>query len=131
MAEKYKVTDHFLRRFLDKLAKHNILVKKKRKIDPSNSQTVCQTVSRTVGRTGNPSANPQFYTSITFCGWVFGGNLEVQHEASVNDQKIGPSVEPFVTPFVAHNIEVINTDNLKKEKINIYNAREKIFFSNK
>ena len=32
---------------------------------------------------------------------------------------------------VVHNIEGINIDNLKKEKINIYNAREKIFFSNK
>lgn len=87
MAEKYKVTDYFLRRFLDKLAKHNILIKKKRKIEPSNSHTVCHTVSRTVCRTSNSSANTQFYTSITFYGWVFGGNLEIQHKASVNDQK--------------------------------------------
>ena len=124
MAEKYKVTDYFLRRFLDKLAKHNILIKKKRKIETSNSHTVCHTVSRTVCRTSNSVANTQFYTSITFYGWVFGGNLEIQHKASVNDQKIGPSVEPFVKPFVAHNIEVIKEEEKKEEYFYTHNACE-------
>ncbi|MGL5730795.1 MAG: hypothetical protein ACRCX5_06710, partial [Bacteroidales bacterium] len=129
MAEKYKVTDHFLRRFFDKLAKHKILVKKKRKIDPSNSQTVCQTVSRTVSRTGSNSASPQFYTSITFCGWVFGKNSIERYRTQVNDQKIEPSVEPSVEPFVAHNKEVIKEEEKKEENINIKSACEKNFFS--
>ncbi|MGL4805411.1 MAG: hypothetical protein ACRC26_03595, partial [Bacteroidales bacterium] len=116
MAEKYKVTDHFLRRLFDRLAKHKILVKKKRKIDPSNSRTVCKTVSRTVCRTGSTSASPQFYTSITFCGWVFGENSVEQHRTQVNDQKIEPSVEPSVEPFVAHNKELIKEEEKKEEK---------------
>ncbi|MGL4804897.1 MAG: hypothetical protein ACRC26_00890 [Bacteroidales bacterium] len=122
MAEKYKVTDHFLRRFFDKLAKHKILVKKKRKIDLKFSH---EKSSESNHEKNHEFRNPNI-TSITFCGWVFGEkNLEEKNSPIVVSSEVSS-----VGRKVAHNKEVIKEEEKKEENINIYNAREKKNFSN-
>ncbi|MGL4781378.1 MAG: hypothetical protein ACRCXN_11165, partial [Bacteroidales bacterium] len=121
MAEKYKVTDHFLRRFFDKLAKHKILVKKKRKIDLKFSH---EKSSESNHEKNHEFRNPNI-TSITFCGWVFGEkNLEEKNSPIVVSSEVSS-----VGRKVAHNKEVIKEEEKKEENINIKSACEKNFFS--
>ncbi len=108
LAEKYDTTDHFLRRLFDKLAKHNILVKKKRKIAPTTGDNK----SHIKCCKSHQYSKLNFVTSITFCGWVFGEKEEV----SPFEEKITTNVAPKVTSKVAHNKEVIKEEEKKEEK---------------
>ncbi|MGL4293424.1 MAG: hypothetical protein ACRCSQ_07610 [Bacteroidales bacterium] len=122
MAEKYDISYHSLRRLIDKLAKHKILVKKKRKIDLKFSHEKNHEFSH---EKNHEFRNPNI-TSITFCGWVFGEkNIDEK-----NSSKVISSEMSSVKRKVTYKKEVIK-EELNKEKIffkhNVCEDKNEIF----
>lgn len=100
MAERFGVSDSFFRRFIDKLLRHGILAKYKRKVE--------QTFRRTVRRSVVSEQKLQFYTSITFYAWAFGNEENINE----NDTNTASNGEPSGEHFGEHNIDI----KIKEEK---------------
>ena len=103
MAERYGVSDSSFRRFLEKLQKNGLITKYKRK--------VCLAV-RSTGRTSSEESKHQFYTSVSFYGWVFAeSEEEVKNEDNAKEES-----NPGELPPVEHKTDIINKEEVVVNK---------------
>ncbi|MGL4332034.1 MAG: hypothetical protein ACRCSR_04455 [Bacteroidales bacterium] len=110
MAERFGVSDSSFRRFLEKLQKNGLIKKYKRK--------VCLSVLST-GRTGSEESKHQFYTSVTFYGWVFAeDDSDPDNEKNTKEESM-----PGELPPDEHKTDIINT----KEEVVVNKARKANF----
>ena len=115
IAKEFGISDSAFRRFMDKLVKMNIITKKKRKIKHSERRSF----RRTGAEQGDDAGNYQFYTSITFSGWVFD---EEQMQAE-NMQAEADLSERSDAACDAHKIDI----KIDKEEEVFTNARGENF----
>ena len=120
MAEKYQVTEYFIRSLLKKLEVAEIIKKTTRKISRGNSRDNSRGNSR--GKFAKEKIGS--ITAITFYSWVFGDKKPDIQVANENCKNHEAFLEANHEANRAHNIEVIKEEEKKEEYFYTHNACE-------